>query len=119
MSPNRKRILKIFGIIVAAYVVFAIIILILFHYVSTNPMDKAAITYLRSSADVEERYGNIIHIGRNLLYDAKESESSVKAPYTLETENGLVTVYVTLLINGDENFKAVSYEVIEVRDYAK
>lgn len=118
MSANKKRILKIFGIIALVYVVFAIVVLTLFHYVSTNPMDKAAMTYLWNSTDVEDRHGEITHIGRNLLYKTEETETTVKAPYTIEAGSDFVTVYVTL-VNNEEEWEAVSYEVIEVKENAK
>lgn len=76
-------------------------------------MDKAAMTYLWNSADVKERYGEITHIGRYLLYKTEKTENTVKASYDIETETGIVRVYVTL-INDDEEWEAVSYEVIEV-----
>ena len=103
--------LLIIGILIFA--VFAVIVITIFNSVSNNPIDNLSITYIRNSTDIQNEYGEIITIGKNTLYETKNDESTIKTPYTIETETGRVIVYVTLM-KCNEKWKASSLEVIEV-----
>lgn len=80
---------------------------------SKDPIDNISIAYIRNSTDIQNEYGEIISIGKNILYETKNDESTIKTPYTIKTETGRVIAYVTLL-KCDEEWKASSLEVIEV-----
>ncbi len=101
----------VIGILIFA--VFAVIVITIFNSVSNNPIDNLSITYIRNSTDIQNEYGEIISIGKNILYKTKNDESTIKTPYTIETETGRVIVYVTLM-KWNEEWTASSLEVIEV-----
>lgn len=108
---NKTLLLLIIGILI--YVVFATIVITSFNYVSNNTIDKIAITYIRNSSDIQQNYGEIIHIGKNILYETKNDKSIIKSPYTVETETGRVIVYITL-VKCNEDWEVTSLEVVEV-----
>ena len=109
----RKKILISFIICISIFVVFAVIVVTLFNSVSNNPIDNLSIDYIQNNTDIQNKYGEIISIGRNILYKTEKDESSIKSPYTIETETGRVIVYVTLM-KYDEKWEAISLETIEV-----
>lgn len=109
----KKRIIKWFLIAFVIYAVFALICIILFNAIRNNPIDKISMTYLRHETDIPDIYGEIIHIGRNIVKKTEKSETVIRAPYGVETERYEITVYVTLE-KADGEWKAVSYEVIKV-----
>lgn len=111
MRKNKMLLLLIIGILIFA--VFAVIVITIFNSVSNNPIDNLSITYIRNSTDIQNEYGEIITVGKNILYETKNDESTIKTPYTIETETGRVIVYVTLM-KCNEEWKASSLEVIEV-----
>ena len=111
MRKNKILLLLIIGILIFA--VFAVIVITIFNSVSNNPKDNISIAYIRNSADIQNEYGKIISIGKNILYEPQNNESKIKTPYTIETETGRVIVYVTLM-KCNEEWKASSLEVIEV-----
>lgn len=111
MRKNKILLLLIIGILIFA--VFAVIVITIFNSVSNNPIDNLSISYIRNSTDIQNEYGEIISIGKNILYKTKNDESTIKAPYTIETETGRVIVYVTLMKRNEE-WTASSLEVIEV-----
>lgn len=111
MRKNKMLLLVIIGILIFA--VFAVIVITIFNSVSNNPIDNLSITYIRNSTDIQNEYGEIISIGKNILYETKNDESTIKTPYTIETETGRVIVYVTLM-KCNEEWKTTSLEVIEV-----
>ncbi len=100
-------------ICVLAFAVFACIVIIEFNSVSNNTIDKIAIPYIRQNTDLQNKYGELIWIGRNVLYETKNEKSMIKSAYTVEVELGRVIVYVTLIENRDM-WEAVSLEEIEV-----
>ena len=111
----KKKALLIITFCIAMFAVFATIVVVLFNSVSKNPIDQISCTYLRHDCpDIESEYGNIIYIGRNVLHKVQKEGSTIKTPYTIETETDCVTVFVTLTKSGD-GWNAVSYEVIEVK----
>ena len=92
MRKNKMLLLLIIGILIFA--VFAVIVITIFNSVSNNPIDNLSITYIRNSTDIQNEYGEIITIGKNILYETKNDESTIKTPYTIETETGNVgTIY--------------------------
>lgn len=111
MRKNKMLLLLIIGILIFA--VFAVIVITIFNSVSNNPIDNLSITYIRNSTDIQNEYGEIITVGKNILYETKNDESTIKTPYTIETEAGRVIVYVTLM-KCNKKWKASSLEVIEV-----
>lgn len=108
-----KKTYTIIVICVLAFVVFASIVIIAFNSISNDPIDKIAIPYIRQNADFKNKYGELIWIGRNILYETKNDESMIKSAYTVEISSGRVIVYVTLIEN-DGGWKAVSLEEVEV-----
>lgn len=108
-----KKIHTILIICVLVFSVFAGIVIILFNSVSNNPIDKIAIPYIRQNTDLQNKYGEMIWIGKNVLYETKNEESMIKSAYTVEIESGRVIVYVTL-IKSNGKWEAVSLEEVEV-----
>lgn len=110
---KKNKILLIAIICISIFAVFAVIVITLFHVISNDPVDNLSITYIRNSTDIPNEYGEIISVGKNILYKTKKDESIIKSPYTIETETGRVIVYVTLE-KCDGEWNATSLEVIEV-----
>ncbi len=108
-----KKIHTIIIICALAFVIFAGVVIIAFNFVSNNPIDKIAIPYIRQNADLQNKYGELIWIGRNVLYETENKESTIKSAYTVEIESGRVIVYVTLIEN-DGKWEAIALEEIEV-----
>lgn len=71
-------------------------------------------TYIWHNTDIQNQYGEIVSVGRNVLLKRTKNGSTIKSPYIIETKTNRVKVYVTL-IQTDKQLNAVSYEVIEVR----
>lgn len=111
MRKNKILLILIIGILIFA--VFAVIVITIFNSVSNNPIDNMSIAYIRNSAEIQNEYGEIISIGKNILYETKNDEATIKTPYTIETKTGRVIVYITQM-KCDEEWKASSLEVIEV-----
>ncbi len=111
MKKNKILFLIIIGILIFA--VFAVIVITIFNSVANNPIDNLSITYIRNSADIQNEYGEIVSIGKNILYEIKNDEFTIKTPYTIETKTERVIVYVTLM-KCEKEWKASSLEVIEV-----
>ena len=111
MKKNKMLLILIIGI--SAYAVFAVIVITIFNSILNNPIDKISMTYIRNSSDIQDEYGEIIYIGKNIIYKTKKDEATIKTPYTIETETERVAAYVTLLKCGEE-WEADSLEVIEV-----
>ena len=111
MGKNKIILVLVIGILMFA--AFATIVITLFNAVSNDPIDKLSTTYIRHGSDIEQEYGEIIHIGRNVLYETQKDEATIRVQYTVETKTGRVIVYVTLT-KYDEEWKADSSEVIEV-----
>lgn len=109
----KKKLLTIFIIGIAIYAVFAIVVLTLFNIISKDPIDKISITYLRNDTNIQSEYGEIISIGRNVLYKTIKEESTIKKTYTVETQSGRIIVYVTVTKYNNE-WRASSFEVVEV-----
>lgn len=109
----KKKTLTLFVICISIYVVFTAIVVVSFHSISNNPIDNLSITYIRNSTDLQNKYGEITHIGKNILYKTEKNETSIKSPYTIETEKGRVIVYVTLT-KREEAWEAISLEIKEV-----
>lgn len=107
------KIRTIIIICVLLFSVFAGIVIILFNSVSNDPIDKIAISYIRQNTDLQDKYGELIWIGKNVLYETQEDDTMIKSPYTVEIKSGRVIVYVTLIKNNDK-WKAVSLEEIKV-----
>lgn len=110
---RKSKILSLLIIGILIYAVFAAIVITLFNSISNNPIDNLSKTYIRNNTDIQNQYGEIISIGKNVLYETRKDESTIQSPYTVETKTGRVIVYVTL-IKSNEEWKAVSSEVIEV-----
>ncbi len=110
---KKSKILVLFIICISIFVVFAILVVTLFNSVSKNPIDNLSKSYIYSNTDIQDKYGEIISIGKNILYETERNETSIKSPYTIETEMGRVIVYVTLM-KYDEEWEAISLEIIEV-----
>lgn len=110
---KKNKTLLLFAICILIYAVFAVIVITLFNAVQNNPIDKLSITYIRNSPDVQNKYGEIIFIGKNVSYGTKREEAVIKSPYTVETKMGRVIVYVTLM-KCDGEWEAISLEVVEV-----
>ena len=104
---------KLLFLIIILYILFAIVVITAFYRVSRNPIDQIAITYIRNDSYISSNYGNIVHVGKNVLYETIKSDSTIKSPYTIETEKCRVIVYVTLSMV-DQKYEAISLEVIEV-----
>lgn len=111
MRKNKFLLLTIVGILIFA--VFAAVVITLFNSVSNDPIDKISITYIRNGTNIQNEYGEILYVGKNILYETTRDDSTIKTPYTIETETGRVIVYVTLM-KCNEEWKASSLEVIEV-----
>lgn len=111
---QKKKVFLILLIAIVSFLVFAAIVITLFHSVSSNPVDKIAMTYLWNDSNIESEYGEIVHIGRNIIHKAEKDDTTTKTAYTVETETGRVDVYVTLVKHGEE-WRASSWELIEVK----
>lgn len=74
-----------------------LIVITAFNSVANNQIDNLSITYIRNSTDIQNEYGEIISVGRNILYEAKNDKVTIKASYTVETKTNRVIVCVTLL----------------------
>ena len=110
---RKNKILLLLTIVISIYALFAVIVITLFNFISNNPIDNLSITYIRNSTDIQNEYGEIIFVGKNILYETKNEGSIIKTPYTIETETGRVIVYVTLMKH-DKELNASSLEVIKV-----
>lgn len=110
----KNKILKLIIICLSVFAVFAAIVMVLFYSMSNDPIDQISMTYLWNDSHIEDKYGEIIHIGRYAFGARKKGESEIKSPYVVETKTGRITVYVTLEKH-DEEWEASSYEVIEER----
>ena len=108
-----KKISLILIIGISTYAVFAVIVITLFNSVSNDPIDNLSITFIRNSTDIQNEYGEIISVRKNILYETQNDESILRSPYTIETRLGRVIVYVTLM-KCEGKWNAISFEVIEV-----
>ena len=70
MEKNKILLLLVTGILI--FVVFAVIVITIFNSVSNNPVDKLSITYIRGCTDIQNEYGKIISIGRNIVYGTEK-----------------------------------------------
>ena len=111
-TTKKKIIIGILGVL-GLYAIFGAVVISLFYMVRYNPIDGLSIAYMRSNEDFKSQYGEIVTIGRNPFCRTEKSEAMIKAPYTIDSVNGKVVVYVTLINDGD-GWEAVSYEVIKV-----
>ena len=112
MKVNKT--VKILIIFYSTIIVLGVIIAIISYNILNNPIDMISITYLRRDTNIEDEYGEIVHIGKNVFHKTKKDESTIISPYTIETQNERIVVYVTLTKNKEE-WTAVSYEIVEVR----
>lgn len=94
---DKKKILKISAICVTIYTVFAILVILIFNSIYNNPIDNIAKIYIRDNTNIEEQYGKIVSIGKNMLHKTKKTESLIKSPYTVHTKDERVVVYITLM----------------------
>ena len=108
-----KKISLILIIGISTYAVFAVIVITFFNSVSNDPIDNLSITFIRNSTDIQNEYGEIISVRKNILYETQNDESILRSPYTIETRLGRVIVYVTLM-KCEGKWNAISFEVIEV-----
>ena len=108
-----KKTLLIFVICLLAFAIFAVIVITLFDSASNNPIDIISATYIRNSTDIQNKYGEIINISKNVFYETKHDEFTIKSPYTIQTINERIIVYVNL-INSDGKWEAISCEIFEV-----
>ena len=111
MQKNKIRLFLIIGILIFA--VFAAIVITLFYSVSKDPIDNLSIAYIRNNTEIQKEYGEILSVGKNILYETQKDEAVIKSPYTIETEMCRVIVYITL-IKQDNAWKASLLEIIEV-----
>ena len=112
---NKKKVFVVVAVLAVTFFIFATIVMIAFNSVANNPIDKIAITYIRQNSDLQNKYGELIWIGRNSLhkYKAETEESFIKPTYTVEIETGRVMVWVTLK-SIDGEWVPISLEEIEV-----
>lgn len=111
---KKRKVLIVVIAVLLLYAVFAIVVTTLFHSIQNDPIDVIAIPYLRYDTNIEEEYGEIKHIGKNLLYETKKSDNRIESPYGLETENGHIIAYVTL-VKEENEWVPISYDIVEVR----
>lgn len=98
MSHN---LLKIFGAIFCCFAIFAIVIIVLFNVVKSNPIDKIAMTYIWNSHEISNEIGKVTHVGKNIIKKTTKENDEMTIPYLVETSNGNNTVFITLdKING-------------------
>ena len=110
---KKNKILSTIIICIAVYVVFAAIVITLFYSILFNPIDNISVPYIRNETNIENEYGEIIHVSRYVLYKTEKSDDRIKAPYSVETPKWDVKVYVTL-VKSEGEWQPVSFEVIEV-----
>lgn len=110
---TKKKWWLIIVVVIAGFALFATVVIMMFNYISDNPIDTVAMSYLAKESGMQEEYGEILSIGRHIYHKTIKEESTIKAPYSVTTESGRVIVYVTLVKN-DEAWVADSWEVIEV-----
>ncbi len=79
----------------------------------SNPIDKAAMIYLWNDSGIDEEYGEIKHVNKNISHKTEKNNNTIRAPYMVETEEYQILVYVTLE-NNNGNWVAVSFEAEEV-----
>ena len=112
---EKNKALKRMVIHALLFTIACVVVISLFNYRLKNTIDIDTPTnaYIQTQSDIQNEYGKILGISPNPSYDTQSEESMIKAPYTIETEKAQLIVYVTL-IKSDEEWKAVSFEIIEV-----
>lgn len=114
MLLNNKK-FRVIAIIVLVYLLFASIVIITFYSTKNNSFDKVAMPYIWTNNDIEREYGEITDVFRYVGEDIKKKDNTIKVPYSVYTKDYRVIIYVTL--EGEKkDLKAVSLEILEVRD---
>lgn len=108
---------KAVAILLAGYAVFVMIVLIGFFMIRNNPIDKIAMPYIWDNKEIEEEYGEINGVYRNIKKSEK-SDTKMIISYSVKTQKYDLLVYVTLekYLN---NWEATSLEVKEVKEVYK
>ncbi|MCI8332186.1 MAG: hypothetical protein HFE78_05120 [Clostridiales bacterium] len=107
-----KKLLKVACIMGGVYIVFAAVVLIGFHAIRNNPIDQIAMPYICDDEALQEQYGNIFSVGRNVTRKVNETENTMTVPYIVETDDKRLTVYVELE-KQQEDWIAVSLGVVK------
>lgn len=110
----KSKPVRVVLICVGIYLVFAAVVITLFHLIRYNPIDQIAMPFLWQSTEIEEEYGEIRHIGRRVIDKTEKQEAFMNIPYGVETEKAKLIVYVHL-VKENESWRAESYEITEVR----
>ncbi len=111
---KKKLIILLIALGVATYAIFCGIVYLCFHRIQSNPIDKIARAYLYEHVVLDEAYGKIEYIGRDIVSGKVITEEVAEIPYILRTDKYLVYCSVSLHSNGSE-WVADSYKLKEIR----
>ena len=112
----KKKVFLIIGIIATAFTTLASINVLLFYQIRDNPRDHVAGSYICNNAEFVEKYGEPYSIGRYIAVSKEKTENSVFVPYSVDTDDYCVIVYVELQKNEGGNYTALSMRVLEVTE---
>ena len=110
---SRKKWILVILIVIVVAIVFSLIVIFAFNSVQGNPIDKIAITYIRNSTSIQDQYGEIVSIGRNVIDKVEETENTKSIPYQVETKDYRMTIYVQLE-KKEQIWEAISLNIKEV-----
>lgn len=113
MHKNKGIILA--SIILIVFVIFATVVITLFHSMRDNPIDKISMSYLWNNSEISSQYGEIVSVSRYVLESTKEKEESMQVPYSVTTKSYRIIVYVNLF-NTSGEWAVDSIEIIEVHN---
>ena len=108
-----KKAILVIAISLVAFIIFALIVILIFNAMINNPYDNISIPYIYDDTDIAVSYGDIVSVKRNTLYEKTDLEFYKKIPYSIETKNCRIIVYVAIE-NENNEWKAISYEIIKV-----
>ena len=114
----KKKIIKPLIICLSIYLVFAAAATLIFHSINYNAVDNVAVPYLQNNTDFENEYGDITLITRDKTIEFEEDESTIKAIYTVNTEEFEIVLRV-ILNKTDGGLTPDSIEIMEIMEVQK
>ena len=108
----KKKLFVFLSVFLGGFVLFAAVVCIAFFSIRNNPIDRIAMSYIRNTPEITNHIGRIIHIGRYIAEKAETSDSYMRVPYRVETNDSEFIIYVVLQKNGYE-WNAKNYEIME------
>ena len=108
-----KKLFKVIFIMACIHIVFVTIVFAMFHAIRNDPIDQIAMPYIWADEEMQTEYGSVFLVSRNVTRKIKKTENTMDVPYSVETDDKCLTVYVQLE-KQEENWTAVSIEIIKV-----